>query len=380
MGSMRHLNIMALCAGLTFAVACEDTRSTTLEPVGDLGFGTVLSKTSTNLPRGFVTFPAAIVASATPASDSVILELRGLDSLTTGTYTVWFGNDSATKWVRATTLNIRTTRVDSSLNAAGDPVFTSTVTNTNGVSGFRSGGSNKAFRVATSRATATGMAAGDSLNTVLVSIEPGATPGAAPAASRPLWARRSQANASRVAGVRFGTFARGVPAAANAGNPAENQEFVIATSSVTGVATMTIVPRGRVEVRGKILVANDSNYLRPPVGYFYSAYAIKLDTTGKFVDTVYLGRRTAPYPNRSTSLYEADISNPAPDVVFDSPRVIFAMASRVSTDTIPKANSTPAWLDFGFVRVNLESKFAAEGTMGANTVLEGTLPKSVRGR
>lgn len=379
MGTMRHLNIMALCAGLTFAVACEDTRSTTLEPVGDLGFGTVLAKTSTNLPRGFVTFPAAIVASATPANDSVIIELRGLDSLTTGTYTVWFGNDSATKWVRATTLNVRTTRVDSSLNAAGDPVFTTTVTNSNGVSGFRSGGSNKAFRVATSRATATGMAAADSLNVVLVSIEPGATPGAAPATTRPLWARRSQAT-SNVAGIRFGAFARGVPTAANAGNPSANQEFVIASSSTAGVATMTIVPRGRVEVRGKIMIVNDSNYLRPPVGYFYNAYAIKLDSTGKFVDTVYLGRRTAPYPNRSTSLYEADINNPAPDVVFDSPRVIFAMASRVSTDTLPKANSTPAWLDFGFVRVNLQSKFSNEGTMGPNTLLEGTLPKSVRGR
>ena len=91
-----------MCVALAFTAACEDTRSTTLEPVGDLGFGTVLAKTATNLPRGFATFPAAIVASATPASDSVIVELRGLDSLTTGTYTVWFGNDSATKWVRAT--------------------------------------------------------------------------------------------------------------------------------------------------------------------------------------------------------------------------------------------------------------------------------------
>ena len=377
---MRLILAGAISAALIATTACEDTRSTTLEPVGDLGFGTVLAKTSTNLPRGFVNFPAAIVASATPANDSVIVTLSGLDSLTTGTYTVWFGNDSATKWVRATSLNIRTTRVDSSINAAGDPVFTTTVTNSNGVSGFRSGGSNKAFRVATSRATATGMAAGDSLNVVLVSVEAGATPGATPGPARPLWARRSQANASRVAGLRFGTFARGIPAAGNAGNPGANQEFVIATSSVTGVASMTIVPRGRVEVRGKILVANDSNYLRPPVGYFYNAYAIKLDSTGKFVDTVYMGRRTAPYPNRSTSLFEADVSNPAPDVVFDSPRVIFAMATRVSTDTLPKANSTPAWLDFGFVRINLESKYAAEGTMGPVTVLEATLPKSVRGR
>jgi hypothetical protein len=378
MASMKQSFAVALCAALALTAACEDTRSTTLEPVGDLGFGTVLAKTSTNLPRGFVTFPAAIVASATPATDSVIVTLSGLDSLTTGTYTVWFGNDSATKWVRATTMNIRQTRVDSTINAAGDPVFTTTNSDVTGVAGFRSGGSNKTFRVATSRATATGMAATDSLNVVLVSIET-AAPGAAPGEVRALWARRSQANASRVAGIRFGTFARQVPLAANAGNPGPNEEYVVASSSVAGVATMTIVPRGRVEVRGKIMVANDSNYFRPPVGYYYNAYAVKFDTTGRFNDTVYVGRRTSPYPQR-ISLFEADKTNPAPDVVFDSPRVIFAMATRVSTDTIPDANTTPAWLNFGLVRVNLQSKNSQEGFMGPNTVLEATLPKSVRGR
>jgi hypothetical protein len=378
MASMKQSFAVALCAALAITSACEDTRSTTLEPVGALGFGTVLSKTSTNLPRGFVNFPAAVVASATPANDSVIVTLSGLDSLTTGTYTVWFGNDSATKWVRATTLNIRQTRVDSTINAAGDPVFTTTVTNNNGVSGFRSGGSNKTFRVATSRATATGMAATDSLNVVLVSIETAATPGAAPGEVRSLWARRSQATAN-AAGIRFGTFAPRIPTAANAGNPGTNQEFVIASSSTAGVATMTIVPRGRVEVRGKIMVANDSNYFRPPVGYYYNAYAVKFDTTGRFNDTVYIGRRTSPYPQR-ISLFEADKTNPAPDVVFDSPRVIFAMATRVSTDTIPDANTTPAWLNFGLVRVNIQSKYSQEGFMGPNTVLEAALPKSVRGR
>lgn len=377
MTSMRLISAGALSAVLVLATACEDNRSTTLEPVGDLGFGTVLAKTSTNLPRGTVTFPTSIVASATPATDSVIISLAGLDSLTTGTYTVWFANDSATKFVRATDMNVRVTQVDSSQNAAGDPVFTTTVTNRTGISGLRAGGSNRVFRIATSRATATGMATTDSLNVVLVSVETGA-PGAAPGEVRPLWARRSQAT-TLVAGVRFGAFARGVPLAANAGNPAANQEFVVASSSTAGVGTMTIVPRGRVEVRGKIMVVNDSNYLRPPVGYYYNAYVVKLDTTGKVNDTVYIGRRTSPYPMR-TSLYEADKTNPSPDVVLDAPKVIFAMATRVSTDTIPDANSTPPWYNFGYVRVNLQSKYSQEGRMGPTTLLEGTLPKSVRGR
>ncbi len=377
MVSMRFILASALTTALVATTACEDTRSTTLEPVGALGFGTVLAKTSTNLPRGFVNFPASVVASATPATDSVIVTLAGLDSLTTGTYTLWFANDSATKFARAGAMDIRVTRVDSTINAAGDPVFTTVVSNVTGVTGFRSGGSNKTFRVATSRATSTALTATDSLNVVLVSIE-GATVGAAPSEVRALWARRSQATAN-AAGIRFGTFAPRIPAAGFAGSPTAGQEFVVASSTTAGVGSMTIVPRGRVEVRGKILIANDSNYFRPPVGYYYNAYAIKLDTTGRVNDTVYIGRRTAPYPSR-TSLYEADKTNPAPDVVFDTPRVIFAMATRVSTDTLPKANSTPAWLNFGSVRVNLESKFAAEGKMGPVTVLEATLPKSVRGR
>lgn len=376
MASMRSLLIGSLTAALAFSAACEDNRSTTLEPVGNLGFGINFAKTSSNLPRGTVTFPASIVASATPNTDSVIVTLAGLDSLTGGTYTLWFANDSATKFVRATSMNITVTRVDSSLNAQGDPVFTTTTSSRLAQSGMRAGGSNLAFRLATARDAATGMAAADSLNVVIVSVETGASPGAAPGEVRPLWARRSQAT-SRVAGLRFGNFGRALSPIPGA--PAANQEFVVATSSTAGVATMTIVPRGRVEVRGKIMVLNDSNYFRPPVGYFYNAYAVKWDSTGKAIDTLYIGRRTSPYPKR-TSLYESDKTNPSPDVVFDSPLVIFAMATRVSTDTLPKANSTPAWLNFGLVRVNIQSKYSQEGRMGPNTVLEATLPKSIRGR
>ncbi len=372
MRSMRFAALGTLAVILATATACGDERSITSEPVGNLGFGTIFTKTSTNLPRGTVTFPVAIVASATPATDSVIITLAGLDSLSSGSYTVWFANDSATKFALVSSVNIVATRVDSTINAAGDPVFTPTLFNRLGVANTRSGGSNIVQRVATSRSTAAAFAATDSLNTVIVSIET-TTPGAAPSEVRPLWARRSQANATtRVASLRFGAFARGIPV--SAGDPAANQEFVVATNGV-----MTIVPRGRVEVRDKILIANDSNYFRAPVGYFYNAYAVKLDTTGRFADTVYLGRRTSPYPAR-ISLYESDKTNPAPDVVFDTPRVVFAMASRLSTDTIAKANTSPPWLNFGLVRVNLQSKFSQEGRMGPATMLEAILPKSVRGR
>jgi hypothetical protein len=67
-------------------------------------------------------------------------------------------------------------------------------------------------------------------------------------------------------------------------------------------------------------------------------------------------------------------------VVFDSPRVIFAMASRLSADTIPDAKGTPAWRNYGFVRVNLQAKAGIEGRMGPGQILEAVLPPSVRGR
>lgn len=368
---MRPFLLVAGVLAVAVSTACGDERSITTEPAGALGFGTNFLRTSTNLPRGTVTFPVGIVASTTPANDSVIITLAGLDTLTTGSYTVWFTNDSATKFAPATALNIVATRRDSTLNAAGDPVFTNTSFTTTGAS-FKAGGANIALRVAVSRVAAAALVAADSLNTVLISIEPGAA-GAAPGEVRPLWARRSQANASRVAGVRFGTFGRGIPV--QPGNPGANQEFVVATNGA-----MTIVPRGRVEVRGNIMILNDSNYFRPPVGYYYNAYGVKLDTTGKFSGTTYLGRRTAPFPDRAISLYEADKSNPAPSVVFDSPRVIFAMASRLSADTIPDAKGSPAWKNYGFVRVNLQPKAGIEGRMGSATILEATLPPSIRGR
>ncbi len=374
MPSMRNLSVGVVALAALAAAACGDERSVTSEPVGALGFGINFARTATNLPRGTVTFPATVTATgAAPATDSVVMVLAGLDSLTTGSYVVWAANDSATKFAKLEAFTVAVTRLDSTVNALGDPVFTPTVTVRTGQTALRAGGSNLAFRIAAPRSAFASLAAGDSLTTVLVSQEAN-TGVTTPGEVRFLWARRSQANASRVAAVRFGTHGRGIPAAANAGNPAANQEFVVATNGA-----MTIVPRGRVEVRGKIMVLNDSNYFRPPVGYYYNAYAVKYDTTGKFVDTVYLGRRTSPYPER-TSLYEADKTNPAPTAVFDSPRVIFAMATRVSTDTIAKANTTPAWLNFGEVRVNLQSKLSAEGRMGPNTVMQAFLPKSVRGR
>ena len=382
MNSMRSGTIAAAAVAILVAGACTDERAITTEPIGELGFGQNLAKQATNLPRGRVVFPTAVIASATPATDSIIVELGGLDSLTTGQYVVWVGNDSATKFARATgSLTIQ--RTDTSLNAQGDPVFNTTNTTRTGVTGFSNGGSNVLMRFATTRSNVSGLAATDSANLVIISVESG-TPGATPGERRNLWARRSQTAAvgtpaRRIAGLRFGNFA-----------PSLENEYVFATSTVANAAfgpsafaaSTPIIPRGRIEVRGSVFTVNDSNYYRPPIGYYYEAWAIRTDTLGQASDTVSLGQKATPYPSR-TSFYEADKTIVDPNFMFGTPTpVIFASQHRVSADSIPAATPTgkKPWSEFTSVYVTLQNKAAPPERMGAAVIMSVGVPGSVSGR
>ena len=389
MNSMRFGIIAAAAAAIVGAGACSDERAITTEPVGNLGFGQNMAKIATNLPRGRVLWPNTPIASATPANDSIVVELAGLDSLTTGAYTVWVGNDSATKFARLTG-NLTISRLDTTLNAQGDPVFTRTNATINNVSSFRNGGQNYTMRFASTRSLATGLAATDSAGVLLVTVEAGAG-GATPGERRNLWARRGTTNATadtfttggllrRVGPLRFGNFA-----------PRPADDFVFATSTSVRVAfpaenfvtaAMPIIPRGRIEVRGPVFTVNDSNYYRPPVGYYYEAWAIRTDTLGRFADTISLGQKATPYPTR-TSFYEADKKIVDPNYMFGTPSpVIFASQHRVSADSIPAA--TPAgkapWRDFTAVYVTLQNKAAPPERMGAPVIMSVGTPSSVSGR
>ncbi|MEP6765498.1 MAG: hypothetical protein ABJB66_14380 [Gemmatimonadaceae bacterium] len=377
MNSKRFL-ALASVAALIAGSACSDSRSITTEHVGDLGFGINLAKQVTNVAAGTIRLPLAPLPGTTANADSVRVRVIGIDSLTTGTYTVWFTNDSATKWALVTSGDLEVTQTDSAINAAGDRVITSNVTRRTGISGWRAGGPNKRLVFHTTRANST-IAATDSLNVVVVSIESGA-PGTAPSENRILWTRRSDrfALVAAVVGpppvpafqpesgsIRFGNF-----------KPRPAEAFIYTTNSANGIA-----PRGRIEVRGPIFVVNDSNYFRPPVGFYYAAYLIKLDSLNKVTDTLYLGRRTTPYPSY-ISLYNADKTNPDPTNVFDNPPVVYAMGSRLNADTIAKAKSSDGlfWRDFGVLNITLENRFAQEGRMGPNIITTVALPGSIRGR
>jgi hypothetical protein len=389
MNSMRFGTIAAAAAAILVAGACSDERAITSAPVGALGFGQNMARQATNLPRGRVLWPNTPIASATPANDSIIVELAGLDSLTAGAYTVWVGNDSGTKFARLSG-NLTISRLDTTLNAQGDPVFTRGTATVPNVGQFRNGRQNYLMRFASTRALATGLANTDSANVLLVSVEAGA-PGATPGERRNLWARRGTTTATadtftvsgqlrRVGGLRFGNFA-----------PRTSEEFVYATSTSTRTAfpaeafvtaAMPIIPRGRIEVRGPVFTVNDSNYYRPPIGYYYEAWAIRTDTMGRFTDTISLGQKATPFPSRK-SFYEADKIIVDAKYMFGSPSpVIFASQHRVSADSIPAA--TPAgkkpWNEFMGVFVTLQNKAAPPERMGAVVIMSGGTPGSVSGR
>ncbi len=370
----RTFALGAFGTAVLIAGACDGDRAITSEPVGEIAFGTSLaavptSPAASNLPRGAVVFPASPIGSANPANDSIIVGgptrlLGGLDSLTSGVYAVWVGNDSGTVFRRATgTLVV--TRTDTSLNAQGDPVILPTVTRRTNVSSWAVGGQNYTMSFRFARSGVAGLTARDTIGTVLVTVETsaGAT---TPGSRRFLWARRFASTSTVI--MRFGNYAP---------NPAN--EFLFALNGVS-----PITPRGKASVRGNAFVVVDSNLYRPPVGFYYAAWAIRFDTLGfqQLDNSVYLGRATTPFPDRQ-SLYDADSIIVDPEYVLDNPRVIIAQGHRVISDTIASLSSRTEnfWRDFGRVIVTLENKAAAEGVRpGPAIILSGVLPPSVRGR
>ena len=373
----------ALAAAVLVAAACEREQNITTEPVGDIAFGATLSNltataATSNLPRGIDSMPATPNASATPATDSNRLLLRGLDSLRNGSvYVVWVGNDSGTTWRRVTGTLI-VTRVDTSINAAGDPVVATNRTTRTNVRSWAVGGENYAVSFRFARTGVAGLANADSMNVILVTVED-SDAATTPGYRRFLWTRRSQAAGTgtnpRVGQMKFGNFA-----------PRLSEEFVYAGQVTSGIST--IVPRGKVSVRGPVLVAMDTNFYRPPKGFFYAAWAIRFDTLGfqQLDNSIYLGPTTTPFPDRQ-SLRDADSVIVDPRYVFESPYVIEAMATRARADTISALSGRTEmfWENFGRFIITLENKASlpANGTPlrpGPAIVMSAVLPSSVSGQ
>ncbi|MEN9507671.1 MAG: hypothetical protein RLZZ621_234 [Gemmatimonadota bacterium] len=362
MRTMRNsfIGLIAVSAVLT---ACEDTRSITSAPGGGFGYGVLLAKpAASNVPRGIIRFPVAgRLGSANAANDSIVVTLTTPDTLAPGSqYVVWAANDSATKFYRLTG-DLIISRVDTTQNAAGDVVVTPRTIAAARVNGFSNGGANMTVRYRAFRAGQAGLVATDSIGAIIVSTETG-TVGNVPGSVRSIWGRFSEASASQTA-IRFGNFAART-----------TEQYVFSTTAVPA-----ITPRGRLELREGVVVAIDSNYFKPPRGYVYTMWAVKVDSlSNRPIDTLYLGERTGPAPQRA-SFFNADTDN-----ALSVNNVIPAMNQRVKLDTLSgKAKLGPATRplkEYGWVNVTLQNKAMAKERMGAGIIMQANLPPSIRGR
>lgn len=383
MTPMKKILYAGSALALFATAACENTRSITTEPAdGLVGYGQNLLRVSaTSLPRGRANFTATATAGPDAAADTIVLQLAGLDSLSSGSYVVWVGNNDGSKFARVTG-DLRITRVDTTISSTGDPVFSTSVTNLTNVSEFKNGGPNKFMRFSAQRSNMAGFSDTDELGLILISVE--ASPGTQPGNVRPLWARRSEAS-SNISGLRFGNF---MP------NTADQYVYAISGTGVApAIATNNNIPRGRIEARGDVMTVNDSNYYRPPVGYYYKAWAIKTGEFGVYVDTVSLGDKASPYPRR-ISYRDADISVPDPISMYVteaacSPTatacpvaqpVIFAAQHRTLASQVGAVTEGVSWKDFSWVYVTLQSKLADDNMMGGVAIMNVNLPGSISGQ
>jgi hypothetical protein len=385
MSRTTHKRVFSLgvVAALAVAAACSDNRSTVLEPQA-VQYGFALAPDGRNLPGGTVAYirpDTGVVAAANAQDTAVVVTLRGLDSLTTKVYQVWFIDTTAagTDLTRITkaTGNLRIIRTDSSINSLGDVVTTQVIRTATGVSSFSNGGPATQVELTVTRATlGSGIAASDtsllSRAIVLISLEDNAG-AATPSAIRPLWARRSAASAEVVTN-KPGTIPP-APIFRTATAPIRFGNFGIRASQEYRFVP---VGRGRGAIGDDFVVFDDSSLMRPPVGYYYAGVLIKQDATNKPVDTLDLGPQTAPLPRRNVSLIDADVSIPD-GVVQATPPSIVAAANRVGVDTIAgfEGNTTP-FRGFALAYVTLESKYGVPNSPAPTIVLSGTIPGIVR--
>jgi len=141
-----------------------------------------------------------------------------------------------------------------------------------------------------------------------------------------------------------------------------------------------------------VFTVNDSNYYRPPHGYYYKAWVIKTGEYGVFVDTLSLGDKASPYPRR-ISFKDADISVPDPISMYVSGTpcapgvtecptqqpVIVASQHRALASELGAVTDGKPWKNFAWTYVTLENKFSAEDVMGGVVLMSVNHPGSISG-
>ena len=339
-----RVTVVALGVTALTLVSCNTDRALVTEDFGEPAFISAFGVAAVGVPGG----TAAVITPAT-GTGTVNLTLVNLDSLAAGNYHVWLGItgttaagvDTVGQFVPATG-TIRVIHTDTTVNADSSLTITiDTVTSTG--SSFSNGGSD--IRVEVSITGATLGSDPLSRNVALVSIEAAASP-TTPSVARPFWRRYTRgATAGTSTGpVSFGTF-----------HADPDSQYV-----------WTATGRGIVGFRSRAVEVEDSALARPPVGYYYESYL------SNSTSTVSIGEQTAPYPNRSVSLRDADVTVIPGVVIVGPPSLLLAASTRfVGTEATP-------FRDFTDVLVTLEAKQGPPGLRAPTIVLRAAVPDTVQ--
>lgn len=337
-----------LSAGLV-AAACDEKSSSLGDTIRPNAYGFQMVGSATNLPRGTARY--RLRSGTVP--ESIVVTIRGLDTLSSGYWTAWIGDSLGTSFVRATGA-LTLVRQDTTLNLLGQVDTAVATFNFPAASAMSNGGANQTWSWIFTRA-GSGVVASDSMITFLISMED--TPAATtPGGRRVLWTRRWEndsvrtAGQTKAAGLKFGNF-----------GGTRLTEYVYSPAPA----------RGRGYFQRQVFSVNDSTLARPPLGFYYAIYlhgALYLPT-----DTLFVGDLHSPYPRRELSLFDADSLITDPEVVLNVPPSILAGAIRISGDTLGMPTTFP-YAGYAFVRLNLESKAGIRGRMGSYRVLQAPVP------
>ena len=362
--SPRLLALAAACA-LVATAACKDDRADITDPVGRV-YNSHFSKVGSNLPRG----TATQVVRGTSPTDSIRVTLQGMETLKTGEYKIWLGNQATaaadpTDVIPATGL-LRIVTTDTTFTPQGDPIPVVHTDTLRDASAFTAGGARVTVRLTVDSASLQRAGAANRdpahYNLVFVTIEP-TTGATAPTATapHPLWARLfGLTGTTRTATVNFGNF-----------DPDPAKQYIFQASG-----------RGLIGIWDKILTVDDSALALPPKGYYYATVLTRgvpragaPDSTD--IVSIQLGPQKAPYPRRTVSLFDADVQDVDP-VVSHFPPSILAAGDRVSIDTMPSAILTGAesqpYRGYRLVNVTLETKQGAD-TPSQSVILTAAFPE-----
>ena len=381
---------VAACAALVaFASACNDETATVLSPLNRKAYNFLLVKEGANVPRmsgGVVSISRTTAATTSTIADITIQGLEVLQG--TAGYVLWIASlepaaagsaDSIiTNVSRLRTSSFRAIRVDTTINAEGDfvPTSTTVVSQTTAAVAptFNAGGQGTRYEISTT-AAALGFQPHLRHFIFVTVVADTANPGtpAPDGSDARLWLRYTATLPAVPTGSATTTATRTPTAGFGNGNAAAAKEYRFIASG-----------RGRGSLLSdrNVLILDDSLLARPPKGYYYESWLIaRADNVNFFArDSLSLGPQTAPYPRRDVSLYSADSLRVDP-VIQEFPALIYAEASRVQGDSLAGLSTSTSNRFRGIANafVTLEHKLGTPA-MSPAIILAGTTPPPIRSR